>query len=293
VPLSYRIIATNKGPAVATNVVVTDTLPAGVTFVSTTTTQGSCSGSAIVTCSLGSLAVGGQAIVTIVVTPVGTRSNHQHGDASAAAKAILIRRNNSATTNTLDSTGSGFANDAGRQSHRQHRHRRTRSADEYAFIGPNDFLILERATGKVQRIVNGALHSTPLDLAVNNASERGLLGIALHPNFSQNGFVYLYWTESSTGADTANIDQVPLARKSRRSLPVEWSTLTFDRNLIDCARCSRTPVNRRVAITTAVCCASVLTASSILSSATTADAVSCRILPAVAHSRRSVRWTST
>ena len=47
--------------------------------------------------------------------------------------------------------------------------------------------MLERATGKVQRIVNGALHSTPLDLAVNNASERGLLGIALHPRFPQNG----------------------------------------------------------------------------------------------------------
>ena len=77
-----------------------------------------------------------------------------------------------------------------------------------AFIGPNDFLVLEKATGKVKRIVNGALHSTPLDLAVNNASERGLLGIALHPNFAQNHFVYLFWTESSTGVDTANIDEV-------------------------------------------------------------------------------------
>src|SRR5689334_11986082 len=38
VPLTYRIIATNNGPAVATNVNVTDTLPAGVTFVSATTT---------------------------------------------------------------------------------------------------------------------------------------------------------------------------------------------------------------------------------------------------------------
>ena len=38
VPLSYRIIAPNTGPAVATNVSVGDSLPSGVTFVSATTT---------------------------------------------------------------------------------------------------------------------------------------------------------------------------------------------------------------------------------------------------------------
>ena len=47
-----------------------------------------------------------------------------------------------------------------------------------AFIGANDFLVLEKNTGKVQRVVNGAVQSTMLDLAVNSASERGLLGIA-------------------------------------------------------------------------------------------------------------------
>src|SRR5438132_12350680 len=49
-----------------------------------------------------------------------------------------------------------------------------------AFIGANDLLVLEKASGKVQRIVNGRLTSTVLDLPVNSASERGLLGIALH-----------------------------------------------------------------------------------------------------------------
>ena len=73
----------------------------------------------------------------------------------------------------------------------------------------------------------------PLDLAVNSASERGALGIALHPNFLLNGYVYLYWTESSTGADSTNIADVfqPLSNRVDRYL---WngSTLTFDRNLI-------------------------------------------------------------
>ncbi|MGH9881162.1 MAG: PQQ-dependent sugar dehydrogenase, partial [Pyrinomonadaceae bacterium] len=101
-----------------------------------------------------------------------------------------------------------------------------------AFIGSNDFLVLERTTGKVQRVVNGALTSTPLDLAVNGASERGLLGIALHSGFSQNGFVYLYWTESSTGVDTSNIDEITLLGNRVDRYVWNGSTLVFDRNII-------------------------------------------------------------
>ena len=69
-----------------------------------------------------------------------------------------------------------------------------------AFIGNNDFFVLEKNTGQVKRIVNGAVHSTVLDLSVNFASKRGLLGIALHPNFPSNGGMFLYWTCRSTGA---------------------------------------------------------------------------------------------
>src|SRR5438093_2848508 len=46
-----------------------------------------------------------------------------------------------------------------------------------AFIGTNDILVLEKATGKVQRIINNVIQSTALDLPVNSAVERGLLGI--------------------------------------------------------------------------------------------------------------------
>ena len=71
-----------------------------------------------------------------------------------------------------------------------------------AFLGADDLLVLEKNTGRVQRVVDGVVQSTVLDLAVNFGSERGLLGIALHPNFPTNPGVYLYWTESTTGADT-------------------------------------------------------------------------------------------
>ena len=55
-----------------------------------------------------------------------------------------------------------------------------------AFLAANDMLVIEKNTGRVQRIVDGEFDSTVLDLAVNFASERGLLGIALHPNFPTN-----------------------------------------------------------------------------------------------------------
>jgi glucose/arabinose dehydrogenase len=70
-----------------------------------------------------------------------------------------------------------------------------------AFLKAQDFLVLEKATGKVLRYVNGVSNATVLDLAVNSASERGLLGIALHPCFPRDPGVYLYWTESTTGAE--------------------------------------------------------------------------------------------
>jgi glucose/arabinose dehydrogenase len=101
-----------------------------------------------------------------------------------------------------------------------------------AFLGPTDILVLEKATGRVQRVVNGAIQSTVLDLAVNSASERGLLGIALHPNFPSNHLVYLFWTESSTGADSNVLAEVPMLGNRVDRFIWTGSVLTLDRNLI-------------------------------------------------------------
>jgi aldose sugar dehydrogenase len=74
-----------------------------------------------------------------------------------------------------------------------------------AFIGPNDILVLQKNDGWVRRVLNGVLQpGLVLDVAVDQTSERGLLGIALHPAFPVTPWVYLYYTESSTGADTFN-----------------------------------------------------------------------------------------
>ena len=70
--LTYTITVTNKGPATATGMTVTDVPPIGVTFVSATSAQGTCTTDALgrVVCSIGSLASSGVASITLVVTPL-------------------------------------------------------------------------------------------------------------------------------------------------------------------------------------------------------------------------------
>jgi uncharacterized repeat protein (TIGR01451 family) len=73
--LTYTITVTNRGPDPATNVVVTDTLPSGVTFVSAS--PGCVHSAGVVTCNLGTIPAGDSVTITIVVTPTapGTISN--------------------------------------------------------------------------------------------------------------------------------------------------------------------------------------------------------------------------
>ncbi|HVQ36172.1 MAG TPA: PQQ-dependent sugar dehydrogenase, partial [Pyrinomonadaceae bacterium] len=231
VNISYRVTVTNNGPAAATNVNVTDTLPAGVVFVSSTTTVGACNGGGPVNCSVESLAVGASAIITIVATPsaqgqvVNTASinaNETDFDLTNNTANVSTLIQPAATAPTMldpNLTVSTLVNGLDQPT-------------SLAFLGANDLLVLEKATGKVQRIVNGTLHSTALDLPVNSASERGLLGIALHPQFPSNRFVYLYWTESSSGADTSDVNAVVLLGQRIDRYVWNGTTLTFDRNLI-------------------------------------------------------------
>jgi uncharacterized repeat protein (TIGR01451 family) len=66
-PLTYTLIVTNNGPASVTNVTVTDTLPLALTYLQTTTTQGSCSeAGGTVTCLLGPMANAATATISIL-----------------------------------------------------------------------------------------------------------------------------------------------------------------------------------------------------------------------------------
>jgi len=118
-----------------------------------------------------------------------------------------------------------------------------------AFLGPKEMLVLEKATGKVRHVVDGTVQAAPaVDLAVNSAVERGLLGIALDPAFGTNHYVYLYWTCKGTapvapevnactdppalGDDTTDISAVPLLGNRVDRFLWNGTSLTFVQNLI-------------------------------------------------------------
>jgi aldose sugar dehydrogenase len=124
-----------------------------------------------------------------------------------------------------------------------------------AFLSETVWLVIEKNTGQVQVVESGAVTGTALDLAVNNFSERGLLGIAVHPAFAENNFVYLFWSCAAsapppenqffptqnecnltpdTGADSEEVLAVPLLgnRIDRFRWNDSTNALEFDRNLI-------------------------------------------------------------
>ncbi len=81
--LTYVVKVQDLGALGATGVTLTETVPPGPTVVSITPSQGSCSGTGTVTCSLGSVASGGQATVTVVVRPTSVGSGTITNTASA------------------------------------------------------------------------------------------------------------------------------------------------------------------------------------------------------------------
>jgi uncharacterized repeat protein (TIGR01451 family) len=98
--LTYTLTARNTGPQKATGVSVADYLPTGVSLQSATPSQGTCTPSlATVSCSLGQIVSGGQATVTIKVTPQvdGTITN---GATIQANESDPNTANNSAQATT-------------------------------------------------------------------------------------------------------------------------------------------------------------------------------------------------
>src|SRR5688572_11383910 len=83
-----------------------------------------------------------------------------------------------------------------------------------AFASDGSIFVAEQA-GRLRVIKNGTLLAAPfIQLTVNSAGERGLIGIALDPAFSTTSYIYLYYTVPGTPAHnrvsrfTANGDVV-------------------------------------------------------------------------------------
>jgi aldose sugar dehydrogenase len=230
----FTYTVTNAGPARAAQPVLTVRLPAALGAI--TPGQGNCAltqgpSENIYSCQLGGLDAGASRTVDLTLRPPAAGTFQVTATVAGAEEDFDLSNNSAAIALavapqsagprmtmpglTVNTVVSGLE-----------------QPTTMAFVGADDFLVLEKASGRVRRVKDGRVVATVLDLAVNSASERGLLGVALHPNFAANGFVYLYWTESNTGADATAVDAVALLANRVDRFVWNGQTLTLDRNLI-------------------------------------------------------------
>ena len=118
--LTYTIATTNGGPSPATNVVVTDTLPAGLTFISASN-SGTVAGNVVTWPVIGSLAASGSQIFTLVAraaaggsylniaastsaTPDANASNNDGSLPAARVTTVIAAAADVATTKTGPAT---------------------------------------------------------------------------------------------------------------------------------------------------------------------------------------------
>ncbi len=65
-------------------------------------------------------------------------------------------------------------------------------------FAPDGRLFVAQKSGALRVIKNGNLLATPfLTMAVDTTRERGLLGVAIDPNFSSNKYIYIFYTNSN------------------------------------------------------------------------------------------------
>src|SRR5687767_7077938 len=64
--------------------------------------------------------------------------------------------------------------------------------------GTKKIFFTEKDSGKIRVLVGKTLKQRACtDLDVQSDGERGALGLALHPRFKSNGFLYVYYTNAS------------------------------------------------------------------------------------------------
>ncbi len=108
---TYTVTVRNEGPDPATNLMMTDTLPAGVAFVSGTSTRGNCAQNmGTITCTVASLPVSATLVLTanVVALQTGTLSNTARAQADELDAFPL---NNSDTETTMIVSGGNTSTD--------------------------------------------------------------------------------------------------------------------------------------------------------------------------------------
>jgi glucose/arabinose dehydrogenase len=73
----------------------------------------------------------------------------------------------------------------------------------------DDFMLVAERSGKIQRLKNGALEGVFANyeqsvetMGEDNTSERGLLGLALHPDYDNNGRFFVYYNRRKSDPNT-------------------------------------------------------------------------------------------
>ena len=86
-------------------------------------------------------------------------------------------------------------------------------------------LVTERP-GRLRLVQNGQLRPEPVATIPTRAGgEGGLLGLALHPGFAQNRFIYLYYTTEKDGSAVNRVE--------RWRLSEDWRSASADQVIVD------------------------------------------------------------
>ncbi len=101
--VTYAFTVTNGGPGDAAGTAVALTLPSGATFEHALTAAGTCTSSAPVTCSLGQLAKGASATITVALTPTAKC------DLAVTATATSSATDSNTANNTATATSTAAA----------------------------------------------------------------------------------------------------------------------------------------------------------------------------------------
>jgi uncharacterized repeat protein (TIGR01451 family) len=100
--VTYTLQVTNNGPSNASSLTVTDTLPAGTTYLNATGTGWSCSHAAgVVTCTRASLTVGAAPAITITITAPAQGGSITNTAIVSAATTDPNNTNNSSSATTI------------------------------------------------------------------------------------------------------------------------------------------------------------------------------------------------
>lgn len=72
------------------------------------------------------------------------------------------------------------------------------------FIPDTDDMLVTQRTGNLIRVSKDGEKQTVATLPIKTVGEGGLLGMTLDPNFSENHYIYFYYTYSSNGSNVLN-----------------------------------------------------------------------------------------